>query len=545
MRAIPDFMPEFIEIDSALEQDILSDSHSSFPALHVDSALSRLQRALRAEAAVADEDVTTVLKRISPTAAVTPAAWDLLEVPADSILSVAGLDRLIWVIAVGGGGSDASTSTIRDYVRGAERFVAVRYLLDIVGERNPAVTAEARRNHFNEALRRHFPTEIRFVWASHLLLTSAADAIAEDSVRYHSLAQFSSAAIEDYFDEYSSIQRTGASINAITSSPIRAGAMNSLGRLMATPAGSASEARFSKLLLHRDYERFPFVEFGSDVLPISLRGAGFYLEQAFFEVAKRQLADGKARAQLYEETIRRASHVVAPSDFKTLLPPIAVPDASSSDPGEVDFGWLAEDLLVLGEAKAHFVASEPGTSASAFVDQCGKATRQLNLRLSRVREGFPVNSRMNRVCASAVSRVLGLAVPLHSYGAAVWDHSLLRTIGALSPHVALIPLHQLVILLGSLTDARDLRRYLFLRSLYLRDGVAISDESDLLRVHLTIPTENYTSTALAISPPSGPREQKILQPYAVRSDVPLSISPMGLGRETWRRAFVELTGRAE
>jgi hypothetical protein len=231
--------------------------------------------------------------------------------------------------------------------------------------------------------------------------------------------------------------------------------------------------------------------------------------------------------------------VVSP-DVDLIDPPLAVQIPDSSNPGEVDFAAaLGVKALLVGEAKAYFVARRHGTVINSFHDQVGKAAGQLRLRLDALIGGRPLTSAGQHAGPVGVDRrPLGIAVPLHSYATAVWNGEALNEAGALHDDISVIPIHQLILVAQCMKDADDWARYLNLRNRAIQRGWQIQDEADMLVAYIGGATELQSS----LDSPPELNTAVILQSFYISLMPGLSLAAPS-DRMLWRSLFARVCQR--
>jgi hypothetical protein len=485
------------------------------------------------------EGVRSQLERLNSHAAISPDVWANVTMNPDSLIQSGALNRLSWTVGVAATGTSLLPRDVHRYFAFANKFFALSILRTHLGRGLDADNpADVARNQYFEAIRRVFPVEIRFAWVSELISQCLAAAIHAERQAFHGLEFVTHDAIEQYFGNLRAMTSADSFATLISEIADAAGKAGPLEGAMSVASGQLRTRPIESLLLDRSIERYPFVRFDQGPAALGIREAAFHIEQSLFEMS---LTKPGARGQLFEEVTGRALATLLPDEFIRAQGPLFAAPGNQRDPGEIDFAFMGPDLLLLGECKAHFVTDNADSVVNSFVDELGRATGQLRTRLSAIRDsGVPPNNL--RPSGSGHMRLLGIGVPLQSYGAAVWDFELLSRIGAVDPQLAFIPLHQCLITASLMLDGRDLRRYFFLRHLAMRQRTRIYDESDLLRLHVVLGfSGDYRSGALNVIPQGSESIEGILPAFDVDADAALQAPRPGPARKAWRSRFVRMT----
>lgn len=143
--------------------------------------------------------------------------------------------------------------------------------------------------------------------------------------------------------------------------------------------------------------------------------------------------------------------------------PVLIPIPETKNKGETDFIFRSSVHTFIGECKAMAAVQAPRTVIHTFTDQVSKAATQLKLRMDAVRCGGGVTVD-GLTWAAPSGNVYGIAVPLDSYGGAVWNHECLPHGDVDHPDLAVIPFHQLLVFARAMKDADDLGAYIRFRS---------------------------------------------------------------------------------
>lgn len=393
---------------------------------------------------------------------------------------------------------------------------------------DPELPVTALANESNEDIRRIFATETRFLWISQLIAQEMAEQVHAQRDRYAALPELTISTVNEYF-EYHGRATWTRMLSANGDAPKRALA---LARALGVRAGGEYGRPFTELMLSTKIERHPFVDFGDVVAPLGGRETTVQTEQALFELARSRCSDGKDRADLYEAAVSRSLAAVGPSDLRELVGPLSIPAPKLANPREVDFAFhAASKLLLIGEAKAYFIAPRSDTVINAMSDQVGKAVSQLGKRLDGLAAGYKLQAKGQSVSPADYADVVGLAVPLHSYAGAIFDWRTLAFAGADRQDVAVIPLHSLILVMSLMSCGPDLARYLKYRANLLAQPIAAQDEADIVLHYL-----RSKSTLCAPQGAAQVRQFRMLEPYTVSTvDVLNAPRPGSVAR--WRREF--------
>ncbi|MGY1745285.1 hypothetical protein [Blastococcus sp. SYSU D00695] len=454
------------------------------------AATARLHHDLVAALHDTARRATAVLTRIDPRAALDQ---DLVSASAQGaagdLLGTYGLHRYIWPIAAAGGGHGESRKALAEYLTAAGRWVALQQVAAMTLPRDDEVAPSIALNPHFEAVRRVASTDVRFAWVSQLLLECTAEAIASAPAAYPALTWLTTPVVDEYFAHLRLADhrrgRGGWRQASVPSEGLR--------RLlsgMSLPAGSLAGRDFPALMLGGTREVFPLVAYERGVFPASSRDATLAVERPFFELVRRLQGD-RARGDLYEEVVARSLRAVAAGPLSVPELPLAIGpvagDRNVSDAGQTDVALVHgpdPGLVVVGEAKSHLVSTHAATVINAFTQEVGRAVDQLDLRLGRLAGGSTLVTGTGSFTPPTGASLHGIAVPLHAYASAVLDGAALDQVRGRRHDIAVIPLHQLVLVAQTVRDAGDLERYLVVRANAIRMGVIVWDEIDLLVNHL-------------------------------------------------------------
>lgn len=89
-----------------------------------------------------------------------------------------------------------------------------------------------------------------------------------------------------------------------------------------------------------------------------------------------------------------------------------------------------------------------------------------------------------RTWPAPTSNVYGLAVSLHAYGGAVWNHECLPHGDVDHPDLAVIPVHQLLVAARAMESASELGDYIRFRSTLFDLKILLFDELDILAAYI-------------------------------------------------------------
>lgn len=397
--------------------------------------------------------------------------------PENQFLADGGLNRYAWSIGAAGGGHDSSDAAVEACLEPASRMFCLDYMWRTLAALGDEQQYSFGQHESFERIRRAASTEIRFSWVSELCVSTALEAAKNSPHDYAALCWIEQGDIEALFAALRAVARTG-DVGLLGDA---AKGARRLAKAMSIPAGAIPNSSLNPVVQSVEMERFPFIDFGELVAPLAVREAVLALETSFFEYVGRACGQS-ARGPLYEQALARSLATVAPRG-------VDVPIGNSidvQDDGtlhEVDFAVLSSSLTVVGEAKAYFVTTTSESVVNAFPQQAGKATKQLARRIRALRDGATliVDGVTLRPPAGDVA---GWGAPLHNYGGMTASSKSLATLDEDTTDIHLIPWHQSVLVLQSMMNGTDLRRYLTLREAVLKADVPIADEIDLLTQYL-------------------------------------------------------------
>ncbi|MEV6842992.1 hypothetical protein [Actinoplanes sp. NPDC051411] len=446
------------------------------------AAIEALRQQLMAFADASASEVQACLRTLSPDAIldVKRVTQALGANPRTGALRITGANRFIWIAGASASGTQNSKRDLIRYFDSVGRWMAGRFCAATLPRKQEEISSHVLLNAHFEDIRRVFPTTIQFRWVSKLILQGAADEIESDPIKYHELAWFTSAVVNDVFADLAARQQDFA----LPTQKLGSGA-DKFVRKVACAAGSLRNRSFVDLAVSTIPERFPYVQFDTGCRPLAFRESNCALEQSYFELVKRCVADSKTRGDLFERVASRCIQAVGPQDLVELKQPLRVPVPGSKNPREVDLAFSSQsDRLVLGECKAYYVATHSYSVVNAFEEDMKKAAEQLDTRVKAIDEGNALTSNGKPVGIYCRSNIIALGIPLHSYATAVWNADTLAAAEAVRPGLGIIPLHQLIIVVQSMRNIDELSRYIDQRYRLQASRVNVADECDMLIIHL-------------------------------------------------------------
>ncbi len=454
-----------------------------------------------------------------------------------SAIRLAGSNRFNWVLGVAATGHNRSKRPLRDFFQGSAVWFGCTIFASFFHSEESDLPIPIKLAGDFERARRLMSTDIRFTWVSRLLAECVAAEAAEHRDRYQAMAFLTSASIEAYYRFVLSDQPWPT---YAAQKPPALESARLLLQQISLPAGHLANRSFPELVLSTHIERYPVVLIGENYAATGTRECTVHLEQAIFEAARRLLPVEKDRSDLYEGAISRMLTRTLPGDFEHLVPPITAPVPSDRDPRETDFACVSPSLALLGEAKAYFITERDDSVINAFGNQVPKAVNQLSTRIEACTSRRSLMTGSGDVSIANTAAVRGVAVPLHSYGSAVWAGEALRAVDALRDNVAVIPLHQLVYVARAMSNAEELRGYLGFRSRLLEQAVQIQDEGDLLRAFLVVPK----TLRLQLERMEEWHGAGVMVVHNV-SVLDALLTPEPPDADTWRRQFTNIARRDE
>ena len=419
------------------------------------------------------------------------------------LLQNLGTGRFMWSFALAASGSSTSESILHDYLSHcAAWFMCWQYeppALDPLSE-SFELSAQERLAQLSKLT----PVESRALWVSREISTAVISAFADLSPENSWLK----GAVSEYWNLAAaiSVHDNGAADFAKLSVDIQvAGNTNDLSRLvemLSLQAGSRANTQFEKLIFEGEADRHPWVRFNKVALPLANREAMLSAEVAFLGVIDR-LENTGVRGKAYERA-------VASICAKFL------PDAD-----------VLEDGLYVGSLECDVVLDSPAARKRVIIEckskRPGRPVSALTASVeSDVIHGIEqVAKRIQAFSDSALTqngttlpllpggKMVGLVLPCHSYGGAIWSTKLLEALGAES-EVEVIPLPQFIMVLRAMANSDEFHRYLLRRKGFWRFGYRTFDELEPLMAYLR----------KVRIPFSEPRDSLLLfENYALPSDV--------------------------
>jgi hypothetical protein len=242
-----------------------------------------------------------------------------------------------------------------------------------------------------------------------------------------------------------------------------------------TPTGPPD---FEKRFLSTDPDTHPLVTIGGTLQALNA-GAWYLTREIAVLAALRDHVNSHEQGRAYEEALVTLFKAVGPPDLT------ASSDRRIGRPGttgkrkshEVDLLISGDDLLVVGEAKAHIPASQGSGVSSSYENQLLKSIRQVKDRLDALASGQVVLGSPHTPVD--VSHRLGLCVPLHDYAGTAWRGDTLARFYTSNPCVVM-PAHGFALAMSCLRDQGEVSAYLRMR-LSLSNGLFVGhDELELL-----------------------------------------------------------------
>jgi hypothetical protein len=512
--------------ERALEPELIDqilDAVRGDEAARITAAEALDQMAKRAAA-----DADRSLRDISPESL---CHWAAVVMPAlngsgyREFLVSLGLERFLWVVGAGASGvsgASSSVAALTTFFAACAQWATAQTTERLVRVPEPEVFAIAFTEEDGESTRRFTAYLAQFGWISRSICLAVARAVAElrlgSLVPHLTVESVEQAADLSSFDWYE---------------PGGLGDESSLQRALSIRTGEYSSRSFLELVQAREMELFPFIQVGSKVLPVAERVIRIAFEQPVLEYVKR-CVDNEQRGAVFE----RACEIVL-NEAIDLEPPVpgtvAAVRVSARDEGEIDFlvEGNAHEPLVIGEAKAYFTASAASAAYNAFTAEVGKAHLQLERRLEAVAEGGVVSGVEH--AGDRRRPTIGLGVPMHSYGGAIWRGPLWRhEISEISSDLAVIPVHQAVLVFSLMTDLTQLADYFRFRAEFFCLPVpVVMDEADLLVLYLSGQGDDALRRARVL----GRKDAVHIPPHA--PDLAFAIAERPEDRSEWRRMFFE------
>lgn len=418
------------------------------------SALSRMMTARVA----ARRELIVALERTAPTAIFVPTK------SADAVrLDPGRTTRFMWLLAVAGQGDQAGLDAWNRYAKACARWLSEFVLYSVVEEiiRTPLTNIEstARRARVME-------TTTRLRWISDAMCTALGEWADTHPAATTTFGPSVMAAVNRSVEMLLGPQRGIADATTFQGIPAPL-----LGRLTAP---RSMPQRCEELLLSTDPQTMPLVEVDGHLQAVN--AADWYLGREVAIIAAMRSTLAGVTGAAYEAAIVSVTQRIAPPDVTaTHSAHLGFPGRSKNEADEVDFLLTAENLVVIGEAKAHVPASSTRGAASSYTDQLLHSVDQLDTRLRNAADGAVI---LDHPTDTSARHVIGLSLPLHDYGGTAWRGDAMKE-SDVPPHIVM-PLHGYVLALSCLEDGEDLAGYLAYRATALRAPYAGLDELEPL-----------------------------------------------------------------
>ncbi|WP_226761672.1 hypothetical protein [Arthrobacter sp. SO3] len=400
--------------------------------------------------------------------------------------SSAGFNRFHWILAVSARGTDRSQENVQRFAAACGAWLATSRIIWQLVDRDKDLARGVQVNPWQETQRRIWSVDIHFRWVSELFCSSMACEIESNRTKYSNFEFVSQRAITDLFkwvEAYVNRMDRQAAGEVVGPVPLPSPFARPLVEVLAVKGDEHRSKSFEELVDTLEIEGHPFVEVGGIIAPVAVREATYGVEFALLNLARSLLSDDKDRSDLFENAVIRALSHVLPSGIELPLAPVFIPIPETKNKGETDFIFRSPVHTFIGECKAMAAVHATGTVIHTFTDQVSKAATQLKLRMDAVRCGGGVTVD-GLTWAAPSSNVYGLAVPLHSYGGAVWNHECLPHGAVDHPDLAVIPFHQLLVVARAMEDADDLGAYIRFRSALFDLKLELRDELDILAAYI-------------------------------------------------------------
>jgi hypothetical protein len=479
--------------------------------------------------------VEWLLGILDPAAALNLTALQLAteKSSAAKYATEAGFNRFQWILAVSGKGTDATLENFQRYAAACGAWLATAHILGVLDERDEEISRGVQINPWQETQRRTWSVDVQFRWVSELFCSSIASEIESDPDKYCGLEFVTHRAVADLFKWVEAyVDRMDRQVDGGTIGPVPV--PSAFARpLVASLSVRSDEYRaksFEVLVETLDIEAFPFATIDGHVAPVALREATYAVELALLNLARRVLADEKDRSDLFENAVKRSLGRVLPEGVEVPFAPVFVPIPNSKNKGETDFivRGSARHTFV-GECKAMAAVQTPRTVINSFSNDVSKAVKQLKLRMEAIKAGSDVKVG-GESWEAPDANVYGLAVPLHSYGGAVWNHECLPHGDADNPGLAVIPVHQLLVVARAMEDADDLGAYVRFRNDLFDLKLELRDELDILAAYIFSDASKIRAM-IEEAPEHGLR---VIRAYGVELDIIVS-DTMPTSARAWRR----------
>ncbi|MFP3459783.1 hypothetical protein R5O87_02900 [Arthrobacter globiformis] len=452
--------------------------------------------------------------------------------PAARYAGRAGFNRFHWILAVSGKGTDQNPANVQKFAAACGAWLATSQIISQLVERDEELARGVQVNPSQETQRRIWAVVVHFRWASELFCTSMAVEIQSNPTKYRGLEFVTQRAVTDLFkwvEAYVDRIDRQANDQAVGPVPSISSFARPLIEALTVQGDEYRSKPFEGLTETLDIEAYPFVSVGGVIAPVALREATYGLELALLNLARRLLCDEKDRSDLFENAVKRSLSRVLPSGIDLPYAPVSIPIPKTKNKGETDF--ILRELSAhtfIGECKAMAAVQRSGTVIHSFSDDVGKAAKQLKLRMDAVKLGGEV--RVDGLAWAAPTRnVYGIAVPLHAYGGAIWNHECLPHGDIDHPDIAVIPVHQLLVVARAMEDAHDLGAYIRFRSALFGLKLELRDELDILAAYIF--SDAMKIKALIEGAPEHGR--RVIRAYGVELETAVS-DVMPTSARAWR-----------
>jgi hypothetical protein len=454
--------PATVKAFAAFDEDFLSEPSpeeasdgeqglaESLAAAHARAA----EAASKAAEAISPGLQTARAKMVDALSSVSPEAALHLSQSSEEARQINDSDpnRFAWLLAATGRGSGATLSDWNRYAEVCElwlgEFTASCMVQSVLNGDLTGIETMA-------PLLRLGPSSTRLRWVSDLLCEGIGEWA--DNSGNEALRPFSS----------SSMQGLNASVswlldhNGVADESTFSGVDAQLLSWLTAERTPNEPADFEKRFLSTDPDIHPLVTIGG-TLQVLNAGAWYLTREVAVLAALRDNVNSDAQGKAYEEALV--------SLFKSIGPPdlTASRDRRIGRPGttgkrkshEVDLLISGDDLLVVGEAKAHIPASQGSGVSSSYENQLLKSVRQVKERLDALESGQVVLGTPHTPVD--VSHRLGLCVPLHDYAGTASRGDTLARFYASNPCVVM-PAHSFALAMSCLRDQGEVSAYLRMR----------------------------------------------------------------------------------
>lgn len=435
--------------------------------------------------------------------------------------SSAGFNRFHWILAVSGKGVDRSADTIQKYAAACGAWLATSQIIGRLSDVDEDLSRGLQMNPRQESERRTSAIVVYFRWASELFCKSMGAEIESNESKYRSLNFVTQRAVGDLFkwvEAYVDRLNRIAAGKTVGPLPLLSARAIPLVEALTVHGDDYRSKSFKVLATTLDIEAYPFVHVGGIIAPVAVREATYGVELAVLNLARRLLLKDKDRSDLFENAVKRSLSKALPSGIELPHASIFIPIEGTKNEGETDFIFRDPTAnTFIGECKAMAAVQVPGTVIHTFTEQAGKAATQLKLRMDAVRQGGTVIVD-GRTWAAPTSNVYGIAVSLHAYGGAVWNHECLPHGDVDHQDLAVIPVHQLLVVARAMESASDLGNYIRFRSALFDLKIELFDELDILAAYIFSDASKIRDL-IGNAPEHGAR---IIRAYGVEYDVAVS-----------------------